>query len=118
MHMQNFGFIGLGIMGSSMARNLINAGFGVTVWNRSPEKSKGLAALGAKMVETPQAVIEACPITFTMLADPAAAREVCFGKYGVLDGIGPGKGYGDMSTVDQETSQLIGEAVTGRGGRF
>lgn len=116
--MQNFGFIGLGIMGSSMARNLINAGFGVTVWNRSPEKSKGLAALGAKMVETPQAVIEACPITFTMLADPAAAREVCFGKYGVLDGIGPGKGYVDMSTVDQETSQLIGEAVTGRGGRF
>ncbi|KAF0218472.1 MAG: 2-hydroxy-3-oxopropionate [Geobacteraceae bacterium] len=117
-HMQKFGFIGLGIMGSAIAKNLVNAGFEVTVWNRSPEKNKGLADLGAKMAETPQAVIESCPVTFTMLADPAAAREVCFGKYGVLDGISPGKGYVDMSTVDPETSQMIGGAVTAMGGRF
>jgi 2-hydroxy-3-oxopropionate reductase len=116
--MQKFGFIGLGIMGSAMAQNLVKAGFEVTVWNRSPEKSKGLATLGATMAETPQAVIEACPITFTMLADPVAAREVCFGKYGVLDGISRGKGYVDMSTVDPETSQIIGMAVTAKGGRF
>lgn len=116
--MQKFGFIGLGIMGSAIARNLIRAGFDVTIWNRSPEKVAPLAALGAAVAETPRAVIEACPVTFTMLADPAAAESVCFGTNGVLDGIGPGKGYVDMSTVDAATSRKIGAAVTARGGRF
>ncbi len=116
--MQKLGFIGLGIMGSAIAKNLVNAGFDVTVWNRSPEKCKDLAALGATTAETPQAVVESCPITFTMLADPAAARDICFGKYGILDGISEGKGYVDMSTVDPETSQMIGRAVASKGGRF
>jgi 2-hydroxy-3-oxopropionate reductase len=116
--MQKLGFIGLGIMGSAMAKNLLKAGFPVTVWNRSPEKAAEVVALGATRVETPQAVVEACPVTFAMLADPAAAEAVCFGKYGVLDGIGHGKGYVDMSTVDAETSRTIAAAITARGGRF
>jgi 2-hydroxy-3-oxopropionate reductase len=116
--MQNFGFIGLGIMGSAMAKNLLKAGFQVTVWNRSPEKARDLAALGATSAETPRAVVEACSVTFAMLADPAAAEAVCFGKDGVLDGIGTGKGYVDMSTVDAATAQKIGTAVAARGGRF
>lgn len=116
--MQKFGFIGLGIMGSAMAKNMLGAGFEVTVWNRSPEKTAPLTALGARLAETPQAVVEECPVTFAMLADPAAAESVCFGKYGVLDGIKPGKGYVDMSTVDAATSRRIGGAVTAMGGRF
>lgn len=116
--MQKFGFIGLGIMGSAIARNLILAGFDITLFNRSPEKGSPLAALGATLVTTPQAVIETCPVTFAMLADPAAAEAVCFGKQGVLAGITPGKGYVDMSTVDVETSRKIGAAVTAKGGHF
>ena len=71
--MQSIGFIGLGIMGRAMAKNLITAGFAVTVWNRSPEKAAELTALGAGLAETPQAVVEGSAITFAMLADPAAA---------------------------------------------
>lgn len=116
--MGTFGFIGLGIMGNAMARNLVRAGFDVTIWNRSPEKAAPLAALGATLAATPQAVIEACPVTFAMLADPAAAEAVCFGKNGVLEGIAPGKGYVDMSTVDADTARRIGAAVAARGGHF
>jgi 2-hydroxy-3-oxopropionate reductase len=116
--MSSFGFIGLGIMGSAMAANLVRAGFEVVVWNRSPEKGTPLAELGARVAPTPQAVIEACPVTFAMLADPAAAEAACFGANGVLEGITPGKGYVDMSTVDAATSRRIGAAVTARGGRF
>lgn len=116
--MEKFGFIGLGIMGSVIARNLVAAGFDVTVWNRSPEKAAPLAALGATVAATPREVIEACPVTFAMLADPAAAEAACFGANGVLAGIAPGKGYVDMSTVDAATSRRIGAAVAGKGGRF
>jgi 2-hydroxy-3-oxopropionate reductase len=116
--MQKFGFIGLGIMGSAMAANLVRAGFEVVVWNRSPEKAAPLAALGAKVAATPREVSEACPVTFAMLADPAAAEAACFGANGVLEGITPGKGYVDMSTVDAATSRRIGAAVADRGGRF
>ncbi|AJE04275.1 NAD(P)-dependent oxidoreductase [Geobacter pickeringii] len=116
--MQKFGFIGLGIMGSAMAKNLVMAGFDVTVWNRSPEKCDELVALGARQAATPREVVASAPLTFAMLADPAAAEEVCFGKNGVLEGIGDGRGYVDMSTVDPATSQRIGFAVAATGGRF
>lgn len=116
--MQKIGFIGLGIMGSAMATNLLKAGFQVTVWNRSPEKTKGLTALGAASAQSPRAVVEECSVTFAMLADPAAAEAVCFEKNGVLEGIGTGKGYVDMSTVDAVTAQKIAAAVAARGGHF
>lgn len=116
--MERCGFIGLGIMGSAMARNLVKAGLEVTVWNRSPEKCRELTALGARQAASPAEVARSCPVTFAMLADPAAALGVCFGPEGVLEGIGEGRGYVDMSTVDGETSRRIAHAVTERGGRF
>jgi glyoxylate/succinic semialdehyde reductase len=116
--MQSFGFLGLGIMGSAMAKNLLKAGFQVTVWNRSQDKCGELAALGAKVAATPAEVTGACPITFAILADPAAAEAVCFGPDGALAGIGAGRGYVDMSTVDAATAEKIGAAVCARGGRF
>ena len=116
--MQKLGFIGLGIMGSAMAKNLLKAGLDVTVWNRSPGKCAELAALGAMVGATPRQVVESCDVTFAMLADPAAAEAACFETDGVLEGIGAGKGYVDMSTVDAATAQRIGAAITGRGGRF
>ena len=100
--MENFGFLGLGIMGNAMARNLIKGGFKVTVWNRSPEKCKELEAFGATVADTPAEVTSSCKITFAMLADPAAAREVFFGADGALQGIGGGRGYVDLSTVVQD----------------
>ena len=116
--MENYGFLGLGIMGSAMAENLLKAGFKVTVWNRSPEKCAALAAMGASVAATPAEVTASCAITIAMLADPAAAREVCLGPEGALEGIGAGRGYVDMSTVDAETALEIGAAIAKKGGRF
>ena len=116
--MQHFGFIGLGIMGSAMAKNLLRAGFSVTIWNRSADKCADLIALGAEHAPTPARVTAQCGITFAMLADPAAAEAVCFGHDGVLDGLGAGRGYVDMSTVDDYTVKRIAAAVAARGGRY
>ena len=116
--MQKFGFIGLGNMGSAMAANLIKAGFAVTIWNRSADKCIELTKLGARIAGTPREVVEACDITFAMLADPAAAQYVCFGLHGVLEAITPGKGYVDMSTVDPGTSQKSARRSPPRGDVF
>jgi 2-hydroxy-3-oxopropionate reductase len=116
--METFGFLGLGIMGSAMAKNLLKAGFKVTVWNRSPQKCAELAALGAGVAATAAEVTSSCAITIAMLADPAAAHAVCFEPGGALEGIGAGRGYVDMSTVDAGTAREIGAAITGKGGRF
>ncbi|QEM69351.1 NAD(P)-dependent oxidoreductase [Geobacter sp. FeAm09] len=116
--MPQFGFLGLGIMGNAMAANLVRAGFPVTVWNRNPAKCAPLVALGARQGGSPREVAAACDITFAMLADPAAATEVCFGPDGVLEGIGAGRGYIDMSTVDDVTARAVAGAVADRGGRF
>ncbi|HJV35523.1 NAD(P)-dependent oxidoreductase [Geomonas sp.] len=116
--MERYGFLGLGIMGSAMAKNLLKAGFNVTVWNRSQDKCCELAALGATVAATPAEVTASCQITIAMLADPAAAHAVCFGAQGALEGIGEGRGYVDMSTVDAVTAKEIGKAITAKGGAF
>jgi len=116
--MKKFGFIGLGIMGSAMASNLIKAGLDVTVWNRNPEKCKTLVEQGAHHGQTPKQVAESCDITFTIVSDPAAALAICEGPDGVVAGIGDGRCYIDMSTVDDSTSQTISAAITNAGGRF
>lgn len=116
--MARYGFLGLGIMGSAMAANLLRAGFEVTVWNRNPERCAPLLEIGALQGKDPGEVAAACDITFAMLSNPAASREVCFGPDGVLEGIGGDRGYVDMSTIDDHTARLVAEAVIERGGRF
>lgn len=116
--MTSYGFLGLGIMGRAMATNLLKAGCEVVVWNRDPAKCEPLLALGARRGETPQAVASRCDLTFAILADPAACREVFYGKQGVQAGIGGRRGYIDMSTVDPGTSGEIAAAVAELGGRF
>jgi len=113
-----YGFLGLGIMGAPMAANLIKAGYQLTLWNRTALKCEGLVALGADQAATPREVIAQADVTFAMLADPAAACDVVFGPEGVLDGISDGKGYVDLSTVDDGTSRRISAAVTAAKGRF
>jgi 3-hydroxyisobutyrate dehydrogenase-like beta-hydroxyacid dehydrogenase len=116
--MATYGFLGLGIMGSPMAKNMVRAGFEVTVWNRTADKCAPLVHLGARQRGSPREVAAGCDITFAMLADPAASRAVCFGPKGVLEGLGAGRGYVDMSTVDDETARTIAKAVSEQGGRF
>ena len=98
------GFVGLGIMGSAMAANLVKAGFKVTVWNRSSDKCQPLVAAGASVAASPRAVAEVSDMLFAMMATPEAVTSVRDGADGVIAGLRPGKGYVDMSTVDAETS--------------
>jgi len=116
--MAQYGFLGLGIMGAPMAANLIRAGHEVTVWNRTAVKCDPLVLMGAKQASTPRELVAGADITFAMLSDPAAVEAVILDPEGVLEGIGTGKGYVDMSTVDATTSQWVSEVVTEAGGRF
>ncbi|MCB9640092.1 MAG: NAD(P)-dependent oxidoreductase [Myxococcales bacterium] len=116
--MAKLGFLGLGIMGAAMARNLINAGMDITVWNRDPKKSEPLVELGATLGESPADVAASCDITIAMVSDPHAARAIAFGEHGVIQGLSQGKGYVEMSTIDPETSQEIGEAVRAKDARY
>lgn len=116
--MMKYGFLGIGIMGQAMAKNLISAGLDVTVWNRTKEKCSPLVDLGAHLGASPGEVTAQCDITFAMVSDPAAAAALFFDDGGVLEGIAPGKAYVDVSTVDPETALHIAEAVKIKGGRF
>ena len=98
------GFIGLGIMGSAMATNLLKAGFNVTVWNRSIDKCSPLISLGATAAASPRSLAESTDITIAMMATPAAVQSVRDGVDGIAAGLSAGKGYLDMSTVDADTS--------------
>lgn len=112
------GFIGLGIMGSAMAANLLKAGFAVTVWNRSADKCVPLAAQGALVADSPRAAAEACDIVFAMMATPQAVEAVRDGENGIIAGLTRGKGYVDMSTVDADTSRTSARLAQERGALF
>ena len=114
----NFGFLGLGIMGSGMVKNLLNSGHKVTVWNRTMEKAQEFVKIGAKEVLTPGDVIAESDITFSCVSDPQAAKEMVFGNCGVLSEVNTMKGYVEMTGIDADTSQDIAEAISLKGGRY
>lgn len=116
--MQTLGFLGTGIMGTAMAHRLLDAGYELRVWNRTPSKLKPLLDKGARAENTPREVAEHSGITLAMLADPEAAHSVFFGEDGVCQAMAPEKSYIDLSTVDPHTPQQIAEAVEDKGGRF
>lgn len=103
-----------------MCRNLLKSGAKVVIWNRTPDTAgaKELVAEGATVGESPAAVVAACAVTFAIVSDPKAAESLVFMPKGVLEGMGPGKAYVDVSTVDADTSLKIGDAITAKGGRF
>ena len=113
-----FGFLGLGIMGSGIVKNLLNSGHKVTVWNRTAEKTDEFVKIGAKAVLTPGDVIAESDITFSCVSDPQAAKDMVFGNCGVLSETTTTKGYVEMTGVDADTSQDIAEAISLKGGRY
>lgn len=114
----NFGFLGLGIMGSGIVKNLLNSGHNVTVWNRTTEKVRDFVDAGANEALTPSDVVEHSDIIFSCVSDPQAAKDLVFGNCGVLQEINTTKGYIEMSSVDSDTSQDITEAISLKGGRY
>ena len=109
------GFVGLGIMGSRMARNLARKGFEVTVWNRTRSRAEPLRAEGIKLAGSPAALGSEVDAFCTCLSDPAAIREVVFGKDGLFAGSKAGQLFIVFSTVSPEFARELEAAATRQG---
>ena len=109
------GFIGLGIMGKPMARNLLRAGFPVTVLNRSRGPIDELVAEGATAGTSPSDVAAKSDVVITMLPDSPDVEAVVLGENGVANGIKRGALYIDMSTIAPATARTITAEMEKRG---
>lgn len=112
------GFIGLGAMGKPMCRNLLKAGFPLTVWNRSRPAVDELAAAGAQAGASAADVAGRSDVVITCVPSSPQVTEVITGPEGVLEGIAAGATVIDMSTIDPEVSQQMAAACAAKGVRF
>lgn len=100
----NVGFIGLGLMGKSMALNVLKAGFPVFVYNRTASKTEDLVAAGATACATPAELAAKSDVICTNVSDSSDVLEVIFGAGGVAEGVRPGSILVDNSTIKPSTS--------------
>jgi len=105
------GFIGLGIMGRPMAGHILQAGYPLTVYNRTRPKTEELAAQGAKVVDSPAEVAAVSETIITMVSDSPDVEEVVAGPKGVLEGIRPGSIVIDMSTISPEVERALDQKL-------
>ena len=115
MAIRRVGFIGLGIMGAPMAANLLKAGFEVTVWNRSPSRTKPLIDAGANGAASPAEVAAASEVTISCVTNSGDVEEVALGDGGVIEGAPAGTAYIDCSTIAPETARRVADALRRRG---
>lgn len=111
---QRIGFVGLGIMGAGMVRNLVKNGYPVSVWNRSPARiaELGVEVLGAA---SPRALAEGADVVICCVSDPAAVERVVFAEDGVLAGARAGLRYVECSTVSPALVERVATALAARG---
>jgi len=108
---QVIGFIGLGIMGRPMARNLLKAGYPLVVHSRSRGPVDEIAGAGAKVATSPRDVAAQCDVLITMLPNSPDVEQVVLGRDGVIEGARAGLVLLDMSTISPLVSQKIGAAL-------
>jgi 3-hydroxyisobutyrate dehydrogenase-like beta-hydroxyacid dehydrogenase len=111
-------FLGLGTMGSGMASNLLQAGFDLTVWNRSANRGEPFARKGVRVATTPMDAVRDAELVIYSLSNDQAVEEVVFGAKGILSGIKEGQIAMDMSTVLPTMSVREQEAYAKRGVDF
>ncbi|HEX2971288.1 MAG TPA: NAD(P)-dependent oxidoreductase [Tepidisphaeraceae bacterium] len=112
------GFIGLGAMGSRMAGRLLEAGYPLTVYNRTREKAYALAERGARVVNTPREVAADAEFILSSVTDDSAIEIVMFGPDGALAGAQPGAILIDTSTISPHTVHLLYETAVRKGAMF
>jgi len=114
---QTVGFIGLGIMGRPMAKNLLKAGYPLVVHSRSQGPVDELVGAGAKRASSPREVAGQTEILITMLPNSPDVEQVALGKDGIVEGARKGLLYLDMSTISPLVSQKVGAALAPKGVR-
>lgn len=109
------GYIGLGLMGKPMARNIMKAGFPLVIHNRSQESVKELVTEGAKAAQSPKEIAEQVDIVFTNLPDSPDVELVALGKNGIIEGAKEGLIFVDNSTIKPATARHIAEKMGEKG---
>ncbi len=112
---ERIGFIGLGIMGGGMARNLLRAGFPLQVWNRTARRMEPLIAEGATAANNPAALAAASDIIITCVSDTPDVEAVILGEEGVIEGAREGALIIDMSTISPQVTQAIAAMLKATG---
>ena len=108
-------FIGMGTMGAPMARNILEAGFAVTVHNRTREKEQPLVALGAQGAASPRDAATAADLVITCLSDTPDVEAIMLGSEGVIEGVRQGCVVIDMSTISPTATRRIAAALDEKG---
>lgn len=117
--MMRVAFLGLGAMGSRMARSLIEAGNEVTVWNRSPAAAAALVAAGGRAADSPRVAVAGAECVFAMLRDDEASRAVWLDpEWGALAGMAAGSLAIESSTVTADWSIALGQSCAAAGVEF
>lgn len=115
---KRIGLIGLGIMGKPMARNLLKAGYPLTVYSRGRSAVEALLADGAAGARSSQEVAERSDVVITMVTDTPDVRQVILGEHGVLTGMQGGGIIIDMSTISPSVTREIAEVAKTKGVHF
>lgn len=110
------GFIGLGIMGRSMALNLLKAGFAVRVWNRTAGKAQTVVEAGATTAASPADLAQQCTLIFLCVSDTPDVEAVVSGENGLLTSLRPGTLIVDHSTISPHATQKLAQLVNEKGG--
>ena len=109
------GYIGLGLMGKSIARNILKAGFPVVVHNRSQPAVDELVSEGARAADTPAEVSAKVDVVFTSLPDSPDVELVALGSHGIIEGAHAGLTFVDNSTIKPATARHIAQVLAGKG---
>nr|MQY82261.1 NAD-binding protein [archaeon] len=113
--MKRIGFIGLGLMGAGMSKNLLKAGYPVTVWNRTASKMEPLVEAGAKAAGSPREVAENSDVVIGIVTDSPDVEQVLLGPDGVIHGAREGMICIDMSTISPITTREVSAKLAEKG---
>jgi len=112
------GFMGLGIMGTAMASNVLKAGYPLLVYNRTPARTAPLVRLGAEAAASPRALAQAADVIIAMVTGPEALNDLLFGPEGAAQALGPDQVFIQMSSVSPSYTRELARKLEATGAAF